>query len=442
MKTKKMLSVALVIVMAFVFTGCSRFGIEISELITPPDPTGELYDIRQALYDFAGEDIILRYPKSGNWRTAFIVEDIDSDGVDDVLAFYSTLSEENTTIMHINLITKLEGKWVSVSDDAIESSSIESVEFEDLDNDSVPEIIVCCKIATQSTDKLSVFRFSNGGLTQAISADSTYYTICNLNEGSENEIVIISNDSIAKKASATVYRMDKHGVANLGVCPLDVEVTEYYSATLSQLTDGRPALYIDAAKSTFGTVTEVIYLTDEGSPANMFVAEGKKINETTLRPSNARSYDMNDDGSLDIPLLKQLPSIRGTAQTDIVYLTEWHICDLDLELDYLVSCYMNYTDGYYFRIDNDWKGKITVAKSDDITERVFYEYSEDMALATHELFKIKAVPKQDYQASSDSYLDYFKIAIGETTVFLGKINPENKWELTQATINARFNLIN
>ena len=65
-----------------------------------------------------------------------------------------------------------------------------------------------------------------------------------------------------------------------------------------------------------------------------------------------------------------------------------------------------------------------------------------MALATHELFKIKAVPKQDYQASSDSYLDYFKIAIGETTVFLGKINPENKWELTQATINARFNLIN
>lgn len=441
MKIKRIMIAAFLMALTFLLSGCSKFGIEIQDLITPPDPTGELYEIRQALYSYAGEDITLRYPKSGNWRSAFIVEDIDLNGVEDALAFYSTLSNEGTTVMHINLITNLEGRWVSVSDNEVESSSIESVEFADLNNDQIAEIIVCWKIPTSATDKLTVYNFSNGGLTQVINADSTYYTVCNLNEGPENELVIIANNSIAKKASATVYRIEKHGVINIGECPLDVETTEYYSATLSKLADGRPALYIDAAKSTLGTVTEVIYIADNGAPANMFVAEGEKINTQTLRSSNARCYDVNEDGSLEVPLLKQLPSIRGTAQSDIVYLTEWHTCDLDLGLDYMVSCYMNYSDGYSFRVDNEWKGQITIARSENLTERIFYEYSEDMALATHELFRIKALPKKEYQTSTDSYMDYFKIATGEELVFLGKINPENKWRINEDIIKTRFNFI-
>lgn len=441
MKIKRILVALLLVAVTFLLGGCSRFGIEISDLITPPDPTGELYEIRQALYSYAGEDITLRYPKNGDWRSAFIVEDIDADGVEDALAFYSTLSNENTTIMHINLITKLEGKWVSVSDDEIESSSIESVEFATLDDDKTPEIIVCWKIAANLTDKLTVYSFSNGGLTQLINADSTYYTVCNLNEGAEKEIVVISKDGIAKKAAATVYRINKHGVVNLGECPLDAETTEYYSATVAPLSDGRPALYIDAAKSTLGTVTEVIYLADDGMPQNLFVAEDEKINLATLRVSNARSYDIDNDSFLEIPLLKQLPSIRGSVQSDIVYLTEWYECSIETGLEYDSAYYMNYSDGYSFKIEDGWKGKITIARSENLTERIFYEYSEDMALATHELFRIKTLPKQEYETALDSYPEYFKIATGEELVFLGKINPENEWRLNEDGIKIRFDFI-
>lgn len=440
MKTKKTILVTLLILVVMLFSGCSKFNIEISELITPPDPTGELNEIRQALFEYAGEDITLRYPKSGDFRSAFIIEDIDGDGTEDALAFYSTLSEESTTVMHVNLITKLEGEWVSVSDNAVESSAIESVEFIELSNDKIPEILVRWKISSRPTDMLSVFGFSNGGLTLEIQQECSYYIACDISGSEVPEFVIISSDSVAKKATANIYRFEKYDVTNLATCPLDVEITELYSTQVSKLANGLPALYIDAAKSTLGTITDVIYLDESGSFKNLFIDEDGTQNIETLRVSNALSYDIDSDEIPEIPLLKQLPSIRGTSQNDIVYLTEWHKCD-ENGLNYLRSNYMNHNDGYAFSIDEDWKDVLTIAKSDDSTERVFYEYSEDMALATHELFRIKVVKSEDYDKSDEAYSDYFEIAQNDSSVYLGKINPLNEWEITEQTVLNRFDFI-
>lgn len=440
MKIKKIMITTLLVAIVMLFSGCSKFNVEIKDLITPPEPTGELYEIRQALFEYTGTDITLRYPKSGNWRSAFIIEDIDGNGVNDALAFYSTISGENTTVMHVNLIAKLEGKWVSVSDNAVESSAIESVEFLDLNNDKTPEVLIRWKIASQPTDKLSVFTFSNGGLTLEIQEDCSCYLTCNLSEAEEEEFVIISTDSIAKKATATGYRIDKRGVINLGRCPLDVDATEYSEAVVSKLSNGKPAIYIDAVKSTHGTITEVLHLSEDGVLENVFVKEDETQNTATLRASTAESYDIDGDEIPEIPLLRQLPSIRGTTEKDILYLTEWNKCD-EQGLDYLSSDFMNYNDGYSFSVDDDWKDKFTIARSGDASERIFYEYNEEMALATHELFRIKAVTKDEYYYSSKSYHEYFEIASDDANIYLGKINPENEWGITEQDVKDRFDFI-
>ncbi|MDE7225959.1 MAG: hypothetical protein K2N49_03750, partial [Ruminococcus sp.] len=60
----------------FPLTGCT-FGANIDMLMTPPKLSIEQEQIYSALTDAAGESVSLKYPKSGKYLSAFIVEDID-----------------------------------------------------------------------------------------------------------------------------------------------------------------------------------------------------------------------------------------------------------------------------------------------------------------------------------------------------------------------------
>ena len=66
--------------MTAALTGCT-FGSSIDNLMTPPTLSTEHEQIYKALTDAAGTAISLKYPKSGKYLSAFIVEDIDGDGV-------------------------------------------------------------------------------------------------------------------------------------------------------------------------------------------------------------------------------------------------------------------------------------------------------------------------------------------------------------------------
>ena len=92
MKIKRILLLALLAaLLCFLVSGCGKMSTEINDFIVPPSPSGKLSEISSALYAFTGKDITLRYPKSGEYRSAFIVRDIDGDANDEALAFYSTI---------------------------------------------------------------------------------------------------------------------------------------------------------------------------------------------------------------------------------------------------------------------------------------------------------------------------------------------------------------
>ena len=108
-------------------TGCS-FGTSIDNLLAPPKLSFEQEQIYNALTDTTGTSINLKYPKSGKYLSAFIIEDIDGDGENESIVFYEkkglTLSE-NT--LRINVLDRFDDKWQSVCDTSAEGSDIEKV---------------------------------------------------------------------------------------------------------------------------------------------------------------------------------------------------------------------------------------------------------------------------------------------------------------------------
>ena len=80
MKFQKTVCILLTVFMCLSLCGCT-FVDNTEELVSPPELTGYMYPIGQALKSSAAKDYKLEYPTSGNHRSAIILEDINNDAV-------------------------------------------------------------------------------------------------------------------------------------------------------------------------------------------------------------------------------------------------------------------------------------------------------------------------------------------------------------------------
>ena len=86
MKNKIVLS-AVLLACLWALSGCSGFSSSTADLMRPPRLTPEQSAINEALTAAAlTQTYTLKYPKSGEYRSAFVFHDIDGDGVEEAIA--------------------------------------------------------------------------------------------------------------------------------------------------------------------------------------------------------------------------------------------------------------------------------------------------------------------------------------------------------------------
>ena len=161
---KKLLALLCAAVLTFTLSGCSTLDGNIDTLLNPPAPTGQLRQVQNALLESVKGELTLKYPTSGEYRSAFVMKDLDGDGVLEALAFYST-TLDNTTNMHINLITKDGSDWVSCGAASIVATGVEKVDFADINGDGKLEILVGWSIYGSVEKRLSVYVLDENGIT-------------------------------------------------------------------------------------------------------------------------------------------------------------------------------------------------------------------------------------------------------------------------------------
>jgi len=91
--------------------GCS-LNMSIDTLLTPPKLSEQQQQIYNALKSYTGANISLKYPKSGNYLSAFIIDDIDGDSDNEAIVFYekNTMSAEKNSL-RINVLDHDETGW-------------------------------------------------------------------------------------------------------------------------------------------------------------------------------------------------------------------------------------------------------------------------------------------------------------------------------------------
>ena len=405
MKRKAVIAVLTAVVL--MLSGCSGFGVNISDALSPPKPSGELYEIQKSLESSVGHDVDLVYPSQGKYRSAIITKDIDSDGKYEVFSFYSTETDDKTTVMHINYIRWFNGEWVAVSDRQVECSGVESVDFVRLDRSATPKILVNWNRYSATNKQLSVYSIDSGELTEIAKSDYSAYSVCDFDADGISEIVAINLDTEEKQSVATLMGLSSEGFSKISTCNLDGTVNSYYTPVLSTFTDGTSALFIDADKAT-GMITEVLRIKDDQLVSAVpYMSNMENVN--TLRVSSVRSVDYDGDGSIDIPLAYKIPTVSTSSEEDSAYMTVWNSFD-GVIFKPIFHTVINYTDGYYFNIPPNWVNAVAVERRLSEKERAFYRWDPLMLELGEEILRIRAVPLADWENGKSGLDGYSEIS--------------------------------
>ncbi len=436
MKLKKIAAFLIAVCISLQLCGCGFIGNN-EELVAPPELTGDMAPIANALYEAVGENINLEYPAEGERRAAIVLEDIYGDGKPIAFAFYSTSDDELTT-MHINAICQNGDEWKSVSDITVVATGVERVEFADLNGNGTKEILVGWDVNGISEKQLNVFAFDKKLLTQQLIQAYTGFLCCDLDDNGTNELFVHLLNTSDKTNKAIVYSYGEEGMVQTAGCQMDTTVKSASAPVLSTLTNGKKAVYIDEIKGV-GAVTEVLFLL-KGVLQNPLLDKQSLIENTvTLRAASLATTDINSDGTLEIPIASDLPN--AILDGEKLFYTNW--CSFNGEkLTAKQITVVNTVDGYYFTVPHSMVGKIAVLKDIEKHKREFYYYDAQTQATGDLLFTVTAMPSYTWDSREFNRGGFTELGRKDNTVFAVDVTASAKaLEVDNEMIKATFNII-
>ena len=413
---KRVSTLMLAIALCLILCGCNMFVFDTDNILSPPELSGELKPIQQALVESIKGEYTLKYPTYGDIKSAVVTEDLDGDGIKEAFAFYST-SDSEETMMHLNVIVKDKKKYKSVDDNSKSASGIERIDFYDLNGDGKKEIIVGWEIYAESEKQLAVYQFEKNALTQIMSQKYTNYLCIDFDDNGKNEILVQDLDTKESTNKASLYSITENGLTKISGCLLDGKVKTAGRFKLSSLSNGQKAVYIDEIKG-IGAVTEVLFMSKGELKNPLLDVENTMENVKTIRSATIPSADVNNDGIIEIPMASDIPNADFNSDEKLYY-TNWCSFSGDVLTVKQVSV-VNTADGYSINLPKRFIGNIAASKNVDKRTRTVYLYDNELQIIGQRVVTFKAYDKTEYEESEIKKSNNIKVFSKDNTIVVAE----------------------
>ncbi|MBE6845123.1 MAG: hypothetical protein E7508_05320 [Ruminococcus sp.] len=429
MKSKRFL---ITVFLPLILTGCT-FSASVETLLSPPKLDKQQQDIYNALENYTGENISLKYPKSGDNLSAFIIEDIDGDSEDEAIVFYeknAVKTEEG--LLRINILDTVDSKWRSVYDHAADGNEIEQVEVTRLGDCDRINVIVGYSLINRSEKKISIYDYSDGKLNTNLGNEPySVFETADLNGDGSDELFIAAAKSASKEAVAVLYHLYDSGEYKRSEVELNAAYTNYCKISCNSELSEETTVFLDAETGNGNVVTEVLRVDNQNNLLEVFSPDTEKLE--TMRPSAYLSADIDDDGEVEIPVPKFCRGYDENSDNPI-YFTSWYNIN-DRKPEHKYESYYSITDGYIFMIPQQWYGKVTAGA--DISKNEIYLCSGNDPETADNIFTVRVVSGKEKSTISEEN-DWILIRTRGDKHFFLKINEENPLVLSAEEIIMRF----
>ncbi len=426
------------VLLAASLTSCDSILGNAQELMQAPEPTGVMGEIQRALYDYCNGPVTLKYPRNGENRTAFILYDLDSDGMNEAVAFYSAVGEEEVDTVHINIVDKINGEWRSVSDVTTVGNAIDKVVAADLTGDGTVSLLVGVEMFSSVGNQLNLFTYEGGELFQHVQEDYTDFTVCDLMNTKNDQLLLLKLNTSERTSEARLYTFSGEAMELKGFAATDGNISSYAQIKLGALASGTPAVFVDSYKSKVTMVTDVLYYSN-GSLINPFFDSTLAETQLTLRNTTTLCTDINADGVTDIPFSEIFPGYASRSDADRLYLTAWKSFDGSLFNDVLRGDFY-YEAGYRLEFPSSWAGNITVVTDSANKMRSYRVWDPEMQTTASEILRIRAYSVSVFDSMDTTGI--IELARSETTVWAARIvQTEDEYAINEAQLRQMFSLI-
>ncbi len=401
--------IILCILACLMLTGCEAFTFSVDELLVAPSISDEQAALKQALYDNVGQSVTLAYPQSGDYRSAFVITDLDGDGNDEALVFYTassaTASATGENVRVAVFDKDSDGDWHAMYEVAGGGSSVDTVIVTSYDN--VTDIVIGYGTSVHDESVVSIYRYENGVLrstydgwyTEMISAD---IDLCGTDEivlfkksGTSVSVgVIKSSDGLSYVTAERMLTTSVSSISNY-VCGI------LYGET--------GALFIDVTDEDGYLLTEVVYLV--GDTLTCLSSQDSELLWITERTGGYLSMDYDGDGVVEVPTLGLFSGY--SSGSGVEYMVNWlSYSEEESGFTEESSTYYSLSDTYVFKLPSRWTNFVSVIRDSDTGEITFvaYDRTADSLEDMTKLLSIISVSSR----SVETYLDDGYTLVTET----------------------------
>lgn len=416
LKRRLIVSVIMLCLLAAAFTGCSGAKMKSPMgLMRPPLSAGVDSELKSAFLAAAtgkgkaasSSDISLISPLSGDYRSAFVLHDIDNDGVDEALVFYKLENEPSKE--HMNVLDNVNGKWVSVGDFSGTGIGVNFVRFVQMTETGYPAILVSQSLYENDSSKILSVYVCTGTeekLTIKNVCTEVYSIMENIDVDSDGQldIFLIQQDltnNNSPRSTAKVFKMNASGTLDeFGTARLDGGISKYCSIQTDKVSASSPLrIYVDAIKGDAQAITEVLYWsTSSKSLVTPMFSLDTQSNMFTARSELLASQDYDGDGIIEIPSQRPLMGSRKYESPKNLYaqmnVTSWIEVHSSKDFQFTETL-VNAADSYIldFKPLENIMGEFTVYSYINTRTWVFKEYSARYETAGEDLFAIICTTK-------------------------------------------------
>lgn len=430
---KKIISaVFLFLLVLFLFSSCSAESLILpaDSLLSPPLYYEEYEDLVSSFNKSVDGETTLCSPRKGNFRSAIVVEDIDSDGYQEAVIFYKKNSDMSVAKMHyFDLVGE---RWVSFGDFNGYGPGIENVEITDMDLDGKSEIIVVWNTSGSSSGNiLSVYRLDTVTKKfKEIANESCFVSnVIDIDGNGQKDLFLIGQNNIQNGSQkvAKAMRVSGDSFILFGETKLDPNISGYSSVKAEKSSNDSPMrIYVDAVKGERQMITEVVYWDSENSVLCAPLLDAETLtNSSTLRYDPIGCSDINNDGIIDIPVQMTVFGINDSIlarDSEKVYLTEWKSLTSS-GLETVLYSLVNYHDGYMINLDKSEISSLGIR--DYRSQNCWIVYSADNdGTPVNELYSVFRIPFQKWNA--DNYESYIPVIENEDSVISVFITSDGK----------------
>ena len=352
---KSLAAACLIIIMLPSVAGC--FKTNADDLYSLPIASEENVKLQGLIDAVISAGAEYSPPSGGSNRQAVQAVDLDGDGVNEVLAFFSGTGENPQKIC---IFKKVDDEYETQLVIEGAGTAIESVRYIDMDRDGWRELVIGWQIET-GLQHMTVYSIEQYDAVKLAGAE--YSTITNYDiSGSRSDAIIcfrLPTPETPGEAELFILMPDGEMVSRKAQLSAGIEAIS--RVIRGKLGNGAPAIFVESRINTSNVVSDILVYQDD-QLVNVSLSSTSGVSDDTVRTLPIYCQDINGDGNTELPIPRLL---KAQSQTNY-YSYDWYVYYANGSRRLSATTYHNNSDGWFLTIPQDWREHVSIRRDDSV----------------------------------------------------------------------------